>query len=243
MSIPVTLFLSGPGGQGLKLLRETRARMLNKEDRMHLFCEEGGACDETSALAGLQVSTWSMSGGILKLSSEANGEDWNVLLYSHAQPPMDWLQSIVGSVRKFKWEVTRIITLVDMQMAIHRPEARRWYQACIHFSDLVLLGNRGGLNPKDVAGFQEHFEKERFPCLFDLVKNGLPRHLSWMMDSQPRRLSLVFDPDELTGHDIPAWEDDDREENEEDDRYKDPYLEKNRSGEPVLRIPNHPYDE
>lgn len=246
MSVPVTLFLSGPGNHGLRMLCESRSRALHKDDRICLLLNEDQTLPEEEKISlpsGMSWGHWLLKDENIHLDTEIKSDDWNVLLYSDVQPPMDWLESMLPRIQSGDWEVTRVITLVDTKLAIESSEARRWYQACIHFSDLVLLGNRDGLNPKDVAGFQEYFEKERYPCHFDLVKNGIPKHPSWMLDSQPRRLSLVFDPPELTGHDLPVWEDEEEDEDgldEDMDRYVDPYLEKNHSGERVRRVPLYP---
>lgn len=92
-------------------------------------------------------------------------------------------------------ELARIITVVNCTLLSEHPKLEAWYEACIHFSDVVLLGKREGVDNRWISQFEEPYKKACYPCLFELLKKGGIGNPALVLDPLPRRLSLAFDTD------------------------------------------------
>lgn len=91
--------------------------------------------------------------------------------------------------------LARIITVVHCSLLEKNPKLAPWYEACIHFSDVVLLSKREGVENRWFTQFEEPYKKACYPCLFELVKKGGVANPALILDPTPRRLSLAFDTD------------------------------------------------
>src|SRR3954469_13362075 len=115
-------------------------------------------------------------------------------------------------------EVARVLCVVNCQLAEKNPPLLAWYEACVHFSDVVLLTRREGVANKWLSGFLGHFEKQFYPCLFELVKGGRVKNPPLVLDPLARRMSHVFDADqEWVFTDAEGEEIDEDEETEGDE--------------------------
>lgn len=141
------------------------------------------------------------------------------------------LQKISGG------ELLRVITVVDCALLEAHESLFPWYEACIHFSDVVLLNNRTGVSNKWLKNFQTHFEKACCPSLFELVKKGRIRNPALILDNQPRRLSHLFD--DIDPVDELEFDEDDELPDEPFDltRKPDPYLERDSQGRRLKELP------
>lgn len=140
-----------------------------------------------------------------------------------------WLQG--GSC-----ELGRIFTVVNCELALSGEDALHWYDACIHFSDVVLLGGRSRVTNRQMQDFLDRYEQKCYPCLFEYVKKGHVANPALILDAQPRRISLIFDVAEV-------FEDaEDEEEIEEEeiagDLQHDPYLKLAANGKRAKPIPD-----
>jgi hypothetical protein len=90
-------------------------------------------------------------------------------------------------------ELARIITVVNSKLLFEQPALKPWFEACIHFSDVVLLANRAGVPNKWFGDFRQHYEKECYPCQFELVKDGKVHNPAEVLCPEARRMSLAFD--------------------------------------------------
>lgn len=107
--------------------------------------------------------------------------------------PVDQVEAFLHWTQARRWPVTRILTVMHCQLAEQHSAVAAWYDACIHFSDCVLLNRRDGVANAWVGDLQKRFEKACSPCLFELVKKDKVRNPAMILDPEPRRLSLVFD--------------------------------------------------
>ena len=142
----------------------------------------------------------------------------------------DWL-SLQGA------EVARVLCVVDCRLAEKNPKLFAWFEACIYFSDVVLLNHREGVSNKWIGDFQKKFEGKFYPCLFEYVKEGRVKNPALVLVPVARRMSHVFDEQEW----IVADEEDDDEENEDDVEMKpeeDPYFERRSGGRRVHELPH-----
>ena len=128
--------------------------------------------------------------------------------------------------------VARIVTVLHCAFLKEHPGATPWFDACIHFSDVVLLNRREEVDNRWVRDFEERFRKERYPCRFLMVKNGRVRNPHEVLEPEARRFSLHFD--EL----VPIEEDSLDGDEQPEDMRPDPYLERNESGQRAKPIPD-----
>jgi hypothetical protein len=151
--------------------------------------------------------------------------------------PVDQIEAIKGWIELSAAEVARVLCVVNCQLAEKNPKLFAWYEACIHFSDVVLLNRREGVPNKWVGDFTGKFEGKFYPCLFEFVREGRVRNPALVLAPVARRMSHVFDEQEW----IADEDEDDQEEGEEEVEMRpeeDPYLERRNGGRRVHEIPN-----
>ena len=93
-------------------------------------------------------------------------------------------------------ELARVLAVVNCQLAEKNPPLLAWYEACVHFADVVLLNKREGVANKWFSDFQAHFKKLFLPCLFELVKGGRVKNPALVLDPRARRMSHAFDAEQ-----------------------------------------------
>ena len=163
----------------------------------------------------------------------------------------DGARSAVDQIEAFKpWlaaqgaQLGRIICVVHCRLAARHPALLAWYDACVHFSDVVLLHQREGIENKWLSGFLGHFERQHLPCIFEMVRNGRVRNPALILEPQARRMSQVFDEEQdwifknADGEII----DEEEVEGDEDEEIEalpveDPYLARQPGGRRVREVP------
>ncbi len=140
-------------------------------------------------------------------------------------------------------QIGRVLTVVNCQLAEKHAALLPWYEACIHFSDIVLLNRREGVANKWMSDFQTHFKKQFVPCLFELVKDGHVKNPALILDPQARRLSHVFDEEQdwiftnTDGDVIDEEEETEGDEEVEAAQEVDKYFVRDAAGRRVIRPP------
>jgi hypothetical protein len=136
-------------------------------------------------------------------------------------------------------QLARVFTVVDCGFAEKHPPLRLWYEACIHFSDVVFLTRRAGVENKWVSDFLGHFESGCSPALFLQLKKGGIANPALVLNPQPRRLSQYFD-EAADFSDLVIETDDEEDDEDADDGLPAPesYFERLRSGRRVREIPD-----
>lgn len=139
----------------------------------------------------------------------------------------------------------KVLTVVDCLATEKHSVVQKYYQACIHFSDVVLLGNRDGVSQKWLREWQESFRKACFPCDFHMIKKG-----GHLVEAQSifypdiRRITQIFDPPESHSIDpmlLPEWEasfDPEDEDSQPPATESDPWLERHPNGARKQIIPD-----
>jgi len=90
-------------------------------------------------------------------------------------------------------ELARVILVVDCALAAAHPEVAAWHEACVHFTDCVLMNRRNALSNVWAQQFQKKFAEARFPCVFCNVKDNAVENAPLVLFPEARRMSLVFD--------------------------------------------------
>lgn len=145
--------------------------------------------------------------------------------------PADFAEAVKNWSDHNHCQVARLITLIDCDFLSANPKAQAWFDACIHFSDFVLLANRRNTSQKWLRQFQENYQKAHVPSRFELVKKGRAPNPIEILEPEARRTSLYFD--EL----IPI-EEDAFEEDLPEDQKPDKYIERLESGQRAYPIPD-----
>ncbi|MEO0796218.1 MAG: hypothetical protein AAFX93_13700 [Verrucomicrobiota bacterium] len=126
---------------------------------------------------------------------EANDVDVIFIVAPGRGNPLDAIDDFQSWIRRSGHTLARIITVVHCSLLQANPKLQIWHDACIHFSDVVLLNRRNDVPNKWFSDFRAHFEQEHFPCLIELMKKGRVRNPALILEPQPRRVSLAFDDD------------------------------------------------
>jgi hypothetical protein len=155
---------------------------------------------------------------------------------SGASDPRDFLENIRYWLEARGDELGRIFTVIDCELQIGHPSSHGFYDLCIHFSDVLLLGNRDAVSKKEIQAYRDQLKKAAIPCRTELLKSdGKVTHPHELLFPEARRLSLFFDPpeDEQPGSSIHIEGIDEAEDPEEDGRDpgNDPYLARTTDGQ------------
>jgi hypothetical protein len=152
--------------------------------------------------------------------------------------PVDQIEAFQAWLAASGGELARILCVINCGLAARHQELLAWFDACVHFADVVLLNRRDGLANKWMSDFQARYAAQFLPCLFELVKAGRVKNPALILEPQARRMSHVFDEElnwEVTGE---GGEDADDEEQIEAHPEDDPYLQRRPGGRRVKEIPD-----
>jgi len=106
---------------------------------------------------------------------------------------IDVLEALSNWLPQQEQSVTGIIGIVDAQKIQTVPEVKPWYEAIIHFSDVVCLDQVQKLKANWVEHYIEPFKKQCYPCLFLTMKDGRVPNPAIILDAGVRRMTQVFD--------------------------------------------------
>lgn len=156
--------------------------------------------------------------------------------------PVDQLEALKPWLTTHDLELGRIICVINCRLAEAHPALLAWYDACVHFSDVVLLANRDGVANKWLSDLQARYRDQFMPALFEMVRQGRVKNPALVLEPQPRRLSHYFDEDEDWLIDGLAEEDDaDIEEGNtevEVTKVEDPFFQRRIGGRREKEIPD-----
>ncbi len=187
--------------------------------------------------------------GTLTLPAPEEGIGVILIIADGLGNPVDQLEAAKYWLEEHGLELARIITVVHCQLWMDHPALTPWYEACIHFSDVILLNRRENVLNKWISDFRHRLEKERHPGLVELVKKGKVDHPQVLLYPEPRRLSLYFDQPEPSCSwnmlEITALAPEQADEGEgtldlqaEEEPVVEVYFERNPAGQRVKQIPD-----
>lgn len=193
-------------------------------------------------LRNTTTANWQMDEGTRMLAeAPAEGSDILFFLTQGSSDPIDQLEAIHDwAVEQGNIEIGRIFTVLNSQLAANEKGTRAWYEACIHFSDIVFFNIREDIPNKWFKDFEDHYAKECFPCLFELVKKGRVRNAAELLYPEARRMSLAFDDldPSMADSDYEVEIEATSDEDESDETQVDPYFERLESGYRIKRLPD-----
>jgi len=232
----VYLVLGAAGSGRREVLADLIEGGLGGGDRPVVLVSSGepaGASDARFAW----VERWRLLAGPAVDAEFPSGASHVFILADGRRNPVDQVEAFRTWLAERGAEVARVICVVDCGLAEGHPKLFAWFEACIHFSDIVLLNHREGVPNKWIGEFRARFEDKFYPCLFELVKGGRVGNPALVLDPVARRMSHVFDETEWIA------EDEDEEEAEDADEVEmkpeeDHYLERRTGGRRVHEIPD-----
>lgn len=120
-------------------------------------------------------------------------------------PQVPQLELLAEAFKEAGMEPVKVVTCVDTGIAESSPQYRTWLEACIYYSDIVLLGNRSGTAKSFVREFQKGYEKQCYPCRFLFLKGpGTPDRPLEILAPHTRRLAQLFDLPEKEAEPLPG---------------------------------------
>jgi hypothetical protein len=239
---PVYFIIGTPGSGRRAIVRDLIENGLGLDDKaLVLLAESEEAAPADTALAArtnTEVRRWQWAEPALPSIELPDNATVFFLADSRANQ-IDQLEALKPWLGEHGVELARIFCVVDCQLAEKNPVLRQWFDACIHFADVVFLTRREGLANKWLSDFIKHFKDQRFPCHFVQVKTkgDLPTPLVWL-DPTARRVSQYFDEGET--YEIEGLETDDEEDDEEDTGLlpPEPYFVRQASGRRDKELPD-----
>ncbi|HXN35273.1 MAG TPA: hypothetical protein VN877_03825 [Opitutaceae bacterium] len=228
------LILGAAGSGRREVLADLIGEGLVEGDRPAVLLsagEEPGPLD-----AGLPgVARWSL-GDDGAFEADLPGDATHVFIVADGRRnPVDQIEALKTWLADRAADMALVLCVVDCRLAEKHPKLFAWFEACIYFSDVVLLNHREGVPNKWVGDFREKFTGKFYPCLFEHVKEGRVKNPSLVLAPVARRMSHVFDEQEWI---VADDEDEDSDDDVEMKPEEDPYFERRNGGRRVHEIPN-----
>jgi hypothetical protein len=189
--------------------------------------------EQIEALENVSTVDWQLDGAKVKHGRVSAAPEKVIFLASGTADPADTAEALKAWISHNDCRLGRIITVVHCSFLQEQLKSQGWYDACIHFSDIVLLGRREAVDNKWIKAFETRFKKQCLPCHIELVTKEKTKNPVAVLEPEARRASLFFD--EL----IPIEEDEFEDEEQPEDIKPDRYIERNESGQrirPIIEI-------
>ena len=203
MNAPHAYIVLGSTGSGRRtVITDLLANGLDASARPVLLVPSGEppASEPTvsrlGGLAALLRQEWRLESGRVVADTLPEGATHVFILVDGRANPVDQIEAWHAWMPSAGMRLARIITVVNCQLAAEHKELLRWYDACVHFSDVVLLNHREGVPNKWVSDFVQRYRKQHFPCLIEMVKKGELENPALVLEPEARRMSMMFDADE-----------------------------------------------
>ncbi len=251
MSSSVYFILGTPGSGRRGIVRDLIENGLAADEKALVLLAASEQNDPVearlAALPNAEVRRWQWQEPALPRVDLPAGATVFLLADSHASP-IDQLEALKPWLKAQGAELARIFCVVDCALAEKQPVLRQWFDACIHFADVVFLTRREGVANKWLSDFIRHYKDECFPCHFVQVKakGTLTTPLVWL-DPSARRVSQYFEDDYVDLSDVVIETGDDEAEagdaveaGEEDGIIPpEPYFARLSSGRRAREVPDH----
>ncbi|MFW5874269.1 MAG: hypothetical protein ACOCVJ_02585 [Verrucomicrobiota bacterium] len=187
--------------------------------------------EQLEALDNVTVVDWDLKNGKIAHGKLSAAPEKVFFVAPGTADPADIAEALKSWTDRNQCDIGRILTVVHCGFLSQTPEAHAWHEACIHFSDMVLLNRREEAGNKWVRDYEKEYDKKRFPCRFVFVKKGRVDNPPEVLDPEARRLSLYFDT-------LVPIEEDEFEDLQPDDQKPDKYIERLESGQRAHPIPD-----
>jgi hypothetical protein len=234
---PLVYLILGAAGSGRReVVADLIAGGLGEGDRALVLLSAAEAAGEFDARLG-PAQRWQWAEG--RIEAPAFDGATHVFWIADGRRNLpDQIEAVQAWLPASGGELARIVCVIHCGLAARHHELLPWYDACVHFADVVLFNRREGVENKWMSDFQARYASQFLPCLFEIVKHGQVKNPAVVLEPQARRLSHVFD-DELNWE-ISGTAEEDAEGDEEVEAHPevDPYLDRLPGGRRVKEIPD-----
>lgn len=144
-----------------------------------------------------QALPWNPTAGPLTVPDLPEAAGYVFMILDGQADPVDQLERLRDWLAEHRdVELARIVTVLHSQLASTQPSLHLWFEALVHFSDIVLFSRREDVSNKWFRDFEQRFKKECYPVHFEFVKGAHVRNPAEVLYPEPRRLSQAFDFEE-----------------------------------------------
>jgi hypothetical protein len=252
----VYVILGAPGSGRREVLADLIADGLDPvEERAQVYLpagEDPQAEDEKIGATTTTRMAWNSELQLLVADAPPAEATHIFIMLDGRVNPVDQLEALKPWLAAHSLPVARILTVVHCRLLEKNPALQPWFDACIHFSDVVLLNRREGVANKWMSEFRRRYEDQYLPCVFEMVKAGRVKNPAEILDPVARRLSQYFDPTEwddidLEGVEIGESDDEDGENarpldkselDPDDQPPAEPWLERDAAGRRKQPLPD-----
>ena len=242
---PLVYLILGAAGSGRReVLRDLIEGGLDESDRAAVMVSASEPIVPGDVVKLPNVTTWNWVEGAIVGTLPVDATHV-FFITDGTRNPVDQIEVFKAWIAAQNGELARVLCVVNSQLAEKHPALLAWYEACVHFADVVLLNKREGVANKWMSDFLAHFKKLYYPCHFEMVKESRVQNPPLILEPQARRMSHVFDEEQdwiftnAEGEEIDEQEEtgDDNEEIEAKPA-EDPYFERRNGGRRVKEIPD-----
>jgi hypothetical protein len=198
---------------------------------------------EETAASLIPVSNWSWDNGAIE-AAIPTGATHVFMLADPKLDPVDQIEALVAWLPASGAKIGRVFTVVDCAFGHAHPDVFAWFEACVHFSDVVFFTNTAGVPGSWLVDFEKHFKKLFYPCLFERPVKGEVPNPALVLETRALRMTPAFEDEfALTAVDYEIEGDDDDEDDdsfvEEDEPLEDRYFARNGGGgNRVISVPD-----
>lgn len=240
---PLVYLILGAAGSGRReILADLIGTGLGESDRAAVLLAESETADERDRKFPA-VARWRCDDADSTITVALPSDATHVFFLTDGhRNPVDQVEAFAAWLRATGGALARILCIVDCRLAEKNPPLLAWYDACVHFADVVLLNHREGVANKWMSDFLRRYTGQFYPCLIEPVKTGRAKNPALVLEPEARRMSHLFDEEALlTSMPVEEFTDDDTaaEDAEHDESAdEDPYLVRDAAGRRRKRIPD-----
>lgn len=92
-------------------------------------------------------------------------------------------------------QLARVIFVADAALLHAKPELQPWFDACVHYADVVAVTKVDGLDQKWLNEFEKHYRSAHCPFLLEVARKDVFKNPAVLLVPEARRVSQVFDED------------------------------------------------
>lgn len=239
---PLLYFVLGTPGSGRRqIVADLALNGLATGDKAVLLIPEL----EKPTASLIPVSSWAWNEGAIEADIPA-GATHAFMLADPALNPVDQVEALVAWLPASGARIGRVFTVVDCAFGHAHPDLFAWFEACVHFSDVVFFTNTAGVPGSWLVEFEKHFKKLFYPCLFERPVKGEVSNPALVLETMALRMTPAFEDEFALTTPEMAFEDEDEDEDgdddplvEEDEPLEDRYFARNGgAGNRVIVVPD-----
>lgn len=182
----------GSAGSGRSALI---ANLLEEDSRFIVHVDEK-AHAIASGVPPEQIVPWKWIDGHIGIGGEIPVGAELFFMVHGRESPVDFIEGLHEWIQGKPIQLGRVLTVVNCSLLAKHPKLQNWYNACIYFSDAVLLGCREDVTNGWINEFQSSYTEKNYPCHFRFIKKNKIDRPAEILFPEARRISLVFEDEE-----------------------------------------------